>query len=109
MTSKLRQVAEAIFIVDRFGTGGEPWQHLLRVNVWENLVPEETVWEDGRALEEGKDHFLDLSRAAISALREPSQEMIEAMKTCCWSTLTDNDAQAVWRAAIDTLLAEKET
>jgi hypothetical protein len=35
--------------------------------------------------------------------------MIEAMKTCCWNTLTDGDAQDVWQAAIDTLLAEKET
>lgn len=47
--------------------------------------------------------------AALTAIAEPSDAMIDAMKNSCWNSLTDDDARKVWRAAHAAMMAEKDT
>ena len=62
---------------------------------------------DGGSLEVDVHHYRDMSRAAIEAMREPTDAMLEfrlffgSGEACQW-------APHVWRAMIDAALGEKQ-
>ena len=55
-----------------------------------------------------RSEFVRDAEAALAAIAEPSDAMIDAMKNSCWNSLTDDDARKVWRAAHAAMMAEKD-
>ena len=88
MTSKLRQVAEASAMLDAVAMA-------IQVAAMDSIV-----------IEDWPHHF---ARAALTALREPSPEMIEAATNGVLQGISKADAIYVWKVMLNTLLAEKET
>ena len=105
-----------------------------RVVPWEELTPQEREklisehWGSGpemvervkAALEERLGHVIDFkvtygrallgmaARDVIDALREPNEEIMEAvMKACSEAPVSTSTVQAIWQAAIDAALREE--
>ena len=70
----------------------------------------ETLCMDGNIRTEARDEVArGAANAALAAIAELSDAMIDAMKNSCWNSLTDDDARKVWRAAHAAMMAEKDT
>ena len=52
--------------------------------------------------------WYELARAAIAAMREPTIEMIEAVKGTQIFSIENKNISAAWKAMIDSALAEKD-
>ena len=50
---------------------------------------------------------LDIVRAVVTAMREPTEDMVASGYGAGSGSGSDNDSGAIWQAMIDALLAEK--
>ena len=92
MSTPKERAAKAIFDDQHKG--------LLNCLYWDDLDLDRTG---------NRNFYLNAGEAALSAIAEPSEAMIDAMKNSCWNSLTDDDARKVWRAAHAAMMAEKDT
>ena len=53
------------------------------------------------------DNWPEIARAAVEAMREPTEAMISSGYGVWWGSDGHDDSRAIWPAMIDTILTEK--
>lgn len=110
MSEMVERVARAIALCHRWGPDADSKDQMrMRERVWQKEWPDDDVpffREDGSTnISLGRNHYRNVARAALEAMREPSDPMKTKRDASGYDTVSDMTL-GYWQAMIDAALKD---